>query len=738
MTQAQYKVTGMSCAACSASVQRVVSRLKGVESCEVNLVTEKMTVRFDEGAVGYEEIKKTVEKAGFGLENEAEEAKAREEKPEKKNSALPLVISAVLSAILLYISMGQMLFDNLPVPFFANIKTDPHGFALTQLLLCIPVLFIGRRFFTVGIPLLLRGNPNMDSLVAVGASASFIYSVVMTYSIPYNHHAVHNLYYESVAVVITLVALGKQLEARSQKKTASAVKRLMELAPDNAVVVRDGKEQTVPTGEVGVGETILVKPGAKIPLDGVVLSGEGSVNESMLTGESIPVMKTVGSAVTGGSINLNGVLTVKVTKVGTDTVLAKIIKFVEDAQNKKAPISKTADRVAGVFVPVVIAIAVVAAVLWLVTGNGVGLALKVFTGVLVIACPCALGLATPTAIMVGTGLGASNGILIRNGEILEITHKVKAAVFDKTGTVTTGKPVVTDVASDDSPALLAAAAAAESVSDHPLARAVTDYTAQKGIVSEKPDKADNVPGKGISCTVGDRKILAGSLNLLEESGIDVSRFKNKADELAHEGKSVVFVSENGKALGVIAIADSVRETSAAAFERLRKLGIKTVILSGDNKACADYIGGILGADEVYAEVLPEQKAEIINEIRKKYGTVMMVGDGINDAPALTEADIGCAMGGGSDVAIESADIVLMKSEPLDVPRAVKLSRLTITNIKENLFWAFCYNTVCIPVAAGVLHIFGGPLLNPMLAGLAMSLSSVFVVGNALRLRGKKL
>ena len=728
----------MSCAACSASVQRVVSRLKGVESCEVNLVTEKMTVRFDEGAVGYEEIKKTVEKAGFGLENEAEEAKAREEKPEKKNSALPLVISAVLSAILLYISMGQMLFDNLPVPFFANIKTDPHGFALTQLLLCIPVLFIGRRFFTVGIPLLLRGNPNMDSLVAVGASASFIYSVVMTYSIPYNHHAVHNLYYESVAVVITLVALGKQLEARSQKKTASAVKRLMELAPDNAVVVRDGKEQTVPTGEVGVGETILVKPGAKIPLDGVVLSGEGSVNESMLTGESIPVMKTVGSAVTGGSINLNGVLTVKVTKVGTDTVLAKIIKFVEDAQNKKAPISKTADRVAGVFVPVVIAIAVVAAVLWLVTGNGVGLALKVFTGVLVIACPCALGLATPTAIMVGTGLGASNGILIRNGEILEITHKVKAAVFDKTGTVTTGKPVVTDVASDDSPALLAAAAAAESVSDHPLARAVTDYTAQKGIVSEKPDKADNVPGKGISCTVGDRKILAGSLNLLEESGIDVSRFKNKADELAHEGKSVVFVSENGKALGVIAIADSVRETSAAAFERLRKLGIKTVILSGDNKACADYIGGILGADEVYAEVLPEQKAEIINEIRKKYGTVMMVGDGINDAPALTEADIGCAMGGGSDVAIESADIVLMKSEPLDVPRAVKLSRLTITNIKENLFWAFCYNTVCIPVAAGVLHIFGGPLLNPMLAGLAMSLSSVFVVGNALRLRGKKL
>lgn len=728
----------MSCAACSASVQRVVSRLKGVESCEVNLVTEKMTVRFDEDAVSYEEIKKTVEKAGFGLEKEAGEAKAREEMSEKKNSALPLVISAVLSAILLYISMGQMLFDSLPVPFFANIKTDPHGFALTQLLLCIPVLFIGRRFFTVGIPLLLRGNPNMDSLVAVGASASFAYSVVMTYSIPYNHHAVHNLYYESVAVVITLVALGKQLEARSQKKTASAVKRLMELAPDNAVVVRDGKEQTVPTGEVSVGETILVKPGAKIPLDGVVLSGEDSVNESMLTGESIPVMKTVGSAVTGGSINLNGVLTVKVTKVGTDTVLAKIIKFVEDAQNKKAPISKTADRVAGVFVPVVIAIAVVAAVLWLVTGNGVGLALKVFTGVLVIACPCALGLATPTAIMVGTGLGASNGILIRNGEILEITHKVKAAVFDKTGTVTTGEPVVTDVASDDSSALLAAAAAAESVSDHPLARAVTDYTAQKGIVSEKPDKADNVPGKGISCTVGDRKILAGSLNLLEESGIDVSRFKNKADELAREGKSVVFVSENGKALGVIAIADSVRETSAAAFERLRKLGIKTVILSGDNKACADYIGGILGADEVYAEVLPEQKAEIINEIRKKYGTVMMVGDGINDAPALTEADIGCAMGGGSDVAIESADIVLMKSEPLDVPRAVKLSRLTITNIKENLFWAFCYNTVCIPVAAGVLHIFGGPLLNPMLAGLAMSLSSVFVVGNALRLRGKKL
>ncbi len=739
MKEERYNISGMSCAACSASVQRVVSKLDGVESCEVNLVTEKMTVVYDETKTGPEDFKKSVERAGFGISPEtAEKEEKSEEKPKEKSDLPILIVSSVLSAVLLYISMGQMLVKNLPVPFFMNMNSDPTGFALTQLLLCIPVIYMGKRFFTTGIPLLLRGNPNMDSLVAIGAGASFIYSVVMTYAIPYYHHAVHNLYYESVAVVITLVALGKHLELRSQKKTASAIKKLMELSPDTAVVLRDGKEITVPTKEVKVGEILVIKPGAKIPLDGTVTEGYSSADESMLTGESIPVEKTEGSGVIGGSINLNGFIYVKVTKVGDDTALAKIIKFVEDAQNKKAPISKTADKVAGIFVPAVIIIAFLAAAAWLISGKEISLVLKVFTGVLVIACPCALGLATPTAIMVGTGLGAANGILIRNGEILEITHKVKAVIFDKTGTVTVGKAAVTDVCADDENKLLYYAAAAESGSDHPLAKAVTDYAADKGLSPTRPEALENVSGKGLRCTVDGKTVLLGNAAFLKESGADIKKYEENGKKLAVEGKSLIYVAADNSTLGLIAVADSVRETSASAFDRLKKLGIHTVILSGDNKACADYIGSLVGADEVYSEVLPEQKAEIVSEIRKKYGSVMMVGDGINDAPALSEADIGCAIGGGSDIAIEAADIVLMKSDPVDVPRAIRLSRLTITNIKENLFWAFCYNTVCIPIAAGVLYLFGGPLLNPMLAGLAMSLSSVFVVSNALRLRSKRL
>lgn len=740
MKQEEYIISGMSCAACSASVQRVVSRLEGVESCDVNLITGKMTVSYDEQKTGQADFTRVVEKAGFGIRpdtpEEAEKPKAAEK---KKGGFGGTVVSAVLSALLLYISMGQMLTDKLPVPPFMNISGDPYGFALTQLLLCIPVMFIGRRFFTHGIPLLLRGNPNMDSLVAVGAGASFIYSVVMTYMIHYNMHAVHNLYYESVAVVITLVALGKQLEEHSKRRTASAVEKLMRLSPDTARVLRDGKEITVPTKDVAVGETVIVKPGESIPLDGKIIKGESSADESMLTGESLPIEKTEGSLVTGGSINISGVIYVTVTKIGKDTALAKIIKFVEDAQNKKAPISKTADKVAGVFVPVVITIAVIAAAVWLIAGKDISFALRVFTSVLVIACPCALGLATPTAVMVGTGLGAENGILIRNGEILEITHTVKAAVFDKTGTVTVGKAAVTDIYADDKARLLKTAAAAEADSAHPLAQAVVTYAAESGItVTERAEKSEYISGKGLRCIINGENIMLGNAALLAEGGADISKYSETGERLAGEGKSLIYAAVNGECIGLIAIADQVRETSKDAFARLKKLGIKTVILSGDNKACAEYIGAAVGADEVYSEVLPEEKAKIISEIKQKYGVVMMVGDGINDAPALTEADIGCAVGGGSDIAIEAADIVLMKNDPLDVPRAIRLSRLTITNIKENLFWAFCYNAICIPIAAGLLYVFGGPLLSPMLAGLAMSLSSVFVVGNALRLRGKKL
>lgn len=740
MKQEEYIISGMSCAACSASVQRVVSRLEGVENCDVNLITGKMTVSYDEQKTGQADFTRVVEKAGFGIRPDMPEKAEKPKTAEKKKDGFGgTVVSAVLSALLLYISMGQMLTDKLPVPPFMNMSGDPYGFALTQLLLCIPVMFIGRRFFTHGIPLLLRGNPNMDSLVAVGAGASFIYSVVMTYMIPYNMHAVHNLYYESVAVVITLVALGKQLEEHSKRRTASAVEKLMRLSPDTARVLRDDKEITVPTKDVAVGETVIVKPGESIPLDGKIIKGESSADESMLTGESLPIEKTEGSLVTGGSINISGVIYVTVTKIGKDTALAKIIKFVEDAQNKKAPISKTADKVAGVFVPVVITIAVIAAAAWLIAGKDISFALRVFTSVLVIACPCALGLATPTAVMVGTGLGAENGILIRNGEILEITHTVKAAVFDKTGTVTVGKAAVTDVFADDKERLLKIAAAAEADSAHPLAQAVTAYAAESGItVAGRAEKSEYISGKGLKCLINGENILLGNTALLAEGGADISKYREIGERLASEGKSLIYAAVNGECIGLIAVADQVRETSKDAFARLKKLGIKTVILSGDNKACAEYIGAAVGADEVYSEVLPEEKAKIISEIKQKYGVVMMVGDGINDAPALTEADIGCAVGGGSDIAIEAADIVLMKNDPLDVPRAIRLSRLTITNIKENLFWAFCYNAICIPIAAGLLYVFDGTLLSPMLAGLAMSLSSVFVVGNALRLRSKKL
>ena len=740
MKQEEYIISGMSCAACSSSVQRVVSRLDGVESCDVNLITGKMTVSYDEQKTGQADFTRVVEKAGFGIRPDTQEKAEKPKAAEKKNGGFGgTVVSAVLSALLLYISMGQMLTDKLPVPPFMNMSGDPYGFALTQLLLCIPVMFIGRRFFTHGIPLLLRGNPNMDSLVAVGAGASFIYSVIMTYMIPYNMHAVHNLYYESVAVVITLVTLGKQLEEHSKRRTASAVEKLMRLSPDTARVLRGGREVTVPTKEVAVGETVIVKPGESIPLDGKIIKGESSADESMLTGESLPIEKTEGSLVTGGSINISGVIYVTVTKIGKDTALAKIIKFVEDAQNKKAPISKTADKVAGVFVPVVITIAVLAAAAWLIAGKDISFALRVFTSVLVIACPCALGLATPTAVMVGTGLGAENGILIRNGEILEITHTVKAAVFDKTGTVTVGKAAVTDVFADDKERLLKIAAAAEADSAHPLAQAVLAYAAENGItVAGRAEKSEYISGKGLKCLINGENILLGNTALLAEGGADISKYRETGEKLAGEGKSLIYAAVNGECIGLTAVSDQVRETSKDAFARLKKLGIKTVILSGDNKACAEYIGATVGADEVYSEVLPEEKAKIISKIKQKYGVVMMVGDGINDAPALTEADIGCAVGGGSDIAIEAADIVLMKNDPLDVPRAIRLSRLTITNIKENLFWAFCYNAICIPIAAGLLYVFGGTLLSPMLAGLAMSLSSVFVVGNALRLRGKKL
>ena len=739
MKTEQYIISGMSCAACSASVNRVITRLDGVTECDVNLITGKMTVIYDETKTGQADFVRVVEKAGFGIEPDVQKQEKKPEKKEKENSVLPILITAVFSGLLLLISMGPMLINGFPFPSFIDPEINPYNYAITQLLLTLPALFTGRKFFIKGIPLLFRGHPNMDSLVAVGAGASFIYSIVMTYTIVNNHHAIHNLYFESVAVVITLVMLGKYFEGRSRNKTADAIKKLMELSPDTAVVLKDGKEYTVPTEKVNLGDTLVIKSGAKIPLDGIVKEGQSGVDESMLTGESLPVEKTVGDSVTGGSINLDGLMLVEVTRIGGDTTLAKIIKFVEDAQSKKAPISKTADKVAGIFVPAVIIIALVSALIWLIAGKDIAFVLKIFTSVLVVACPCALGLATPTAIMVGTGLGANNGILIRNGEVLEISHKIKAAVFDKTGTVTTGKPEVTDIVTDDETKLIALASAAESGSEHPLAKAVREYADKNGVTeTQKPTEFKNVSGKGIVCTIENERVILGKAALLEENGISTDKYREKAEQLAGEGKSVMYLTVSDKLLGVIAVADSLKSESVDTFKKFKEMGIKTVLLSGDNKLCAEYIGGILNADEVYSEVLPEEKAEIVAKIKEKYGSVMMIGDGINDAPALSEADVGCAIGNGSDIAIESADIVLMKSNPYDAARAVNLSRLTIRNIQQNLFWAFCYNTVLIPVAAGILYPLGGILLSPMLAGLAMSLSSVFVVGNALRLRGKKL
>ncbi len=735
-----YHIGGMSCAACSASVQRVVSRLEGVQECEVNLITEKMTVKYDQTCVGQEDFYRVVKKAGFEIEKISNDKKETSKGTEKEKSPIKMIITAlVLCFLLLYVSMGQMISSSLPTLPFFDMNENPSGFALTQLLLTVPILFIGRKFFISGIPALLRGHPDMDSLVAIGASASFIYSVVMTYLIPDNPHHIHHLYYESAGVVVSLVMLGKYFEGNSRRKTADAIKKLMALSPDTALLLKNGNVLEVATKTIKCDDLILIKPGAEIPLDGIISDGSSGVDESMLTGESIPIEKNIGDSVIGGSINQNGVLTVRVTKTGDDTTLAKIIKFVEDAQNKKAPISKTADKVAGIFVPTVMIIAVISAIIWFIITRDLTLVLKIFTGVLVIACPCALGLATPTAIMVGTGLGAQNGILIRNGEALEITHKIKVAVFDKTGTLTTGNPEVTDILGDDIQYLTDIAFALEKNSTHPLAKSICKYAEENGIKNEyNLNNFRSVAGRGLTAEIDGLSVFAGNQSFIEENGIDTEKLNSRAYELSNQGKSLIFIAESGKLLGLIAVADQIKATAHQTIEKFRSMGIKTVILSGDNKRAAEHISRLLKTDRVYSEVLPHEKAEIINDLKKEFGSVIMIGDGVNDAPALSSADIGCAIGNGSDIAIDSADIVLMKDDPLDCVRAVKLSRLTIKNIKQNLFWAFGYNAVCIPIAAGVLYPTAGLLLNPMIAGLAMSLSSVCVVGNALRLRGKKI
>ncbi len=747
MKEETYDIGGMHCAACSSAVERVTRKLDGVERSDVNLPMNRMTIAYDENLVSPEKIISKIEKAGFSAQLKAKNVKLTTKTAGDKagkellSERRGLIAAAVLSALLLYLSMGTMLVSNLPLPDIFRMESHPVNFAMAQMLLTIPVLYIGKRFFIGGFSSLFHGNPNMDALVAVSCSASFLYSLVTTFMLSDNPELMHSLYFESAAVVITLVLLGKHLEAGSQEKTKGAITKLMQLTPEISTLILEDRQWEVPTDSLKIDDLVLVKPGEKIPLDGLVTKGESSVNESMLTGESMPVEKAVGREVIGGSMNIDGALFVKITRIGDNTTLAKIIKFVEDAQGKKAPISKTADKVAGVFVPIVMAVAVVSAAIWLLAGASAAFALKIFTTILVIACPCAMGLATPTAIIVGTGLGASRGILIRSGEALETTHKTSVAVFDKTGTVTEGKPRVTEIIAKEisEDELVKLASSAESLSEHPLAKAITEEAKSRGLSDNSAVSSfENLSGMGIKAVLSSgQNLYVGSTRLMESVGISTAEFSPDICRLADQGQTPMLVALDSAVCGIISVADTVKETSRAAISKLRELGIKTILLTGDNSASAHYIATLVGTDEVIAEVLPGDKSEVIERLQKGGNTVMMVGDGINDAPALAQADIGCAIGSGSDIAIESADIVLMKSDLNDVARAIKLSRLTIRNIRQNLFWAFCYNILGVPIAAGILYPGFGILLSPMIGAFAMSLSSIFVVTNALRLTKAK-
>lgn len=838
MIEQKYRITGMSCAACSASVERVTRKLEGVLESEVNLTTETMRIVYDENVVAEEQIAAKVNKAGFGCERMEEENNGkvrlsntvtcaasdngdaivgasdgacippelramerltkenssttqptiskRQEKRKKeqeeaqkvlKAKRQKLIVTMIFAVLLLYVSMGHMLPIPLPVPEIMSMHKYPVNFALTQLLLTIPILALNYELFVSGVKSLKNLHPNMNALVTIGCITSFIYSLVITYLISVDSHHVHELYYESSAVVVAFISLGKYLESNNKEKTKGAIYELMALVPEVAYRVNaNDVVAEVLMEQVRIGDVLLVKPGSKVPIDGVVVKGESGVDESMLTGESMPVHKVVGDAVIGGSVNQNGVLYMEVTKVGEDTTLSKIIRFVEEAQGKKAPISKIADQVAGVFVPTVIVIAFIAASVWALLGFESAFVLKIFTAVLVIACPCALGLATPTAIMVGTGLGARYGILVRSGEALEQIHKVTAVVLDKTGTITKGEPEVVDIILQDEAKrleILWLAAMVEKVSDHPLAQAVVNcYEAEHGEIKSNVSDFENISGKGIRarviedslmssdcvaengrdmnnvCSTGDAvkgnitlekcEVCVGNEALMLDCNIDLATWKKECEKAGQTGSTLLYVAKDGNLQGIILVADTVKETSKDAVNDLKEKGLKVYMITGDRENAAKDIANQVGIENVFAGVLPEEKAGYIKELQDGGELVMMVGDGVNDAPALTQADIGCAVGNGSDIALESGDIVLMKSDLQDVVKAIKLSKMTIRNVKQNLFWAFCYNVIGIPIAAGVLYPFTEQLLSPHFAGLAMALSSVCVVSNALRLRGKKL
>ncbi|MDF1569750.1 MAG: heavy metal translocating P-type ATPase [Spirochaetaceae bacterium] len=736
-------IRGMTCASCVGAVERAIRSLPGIEIADVNLATEKATIRYNPTAIRMSQIRASIEKAGYTPLEVKEETTVDEEQKRRNRDIRTLltrfIVSAIFALPLVYMAMGEML--SAPLPKIVDPASNPIVFALVQLVLVVPIVIAGYKFYTVGFRSLLRGHPNMDSLIAIGTSAAVLYGIYAVIRIAGGDQTMaEHLYFETAGVIIALILLGKYLESVSKGKTSEAIKKLAGLQPRTATVV-DGESTTeVPIEEVESGDVILVRPGEKIPVDGEVIEGRTSVDESMITGESLPVEKNVDDGVIGASINGTGTIHFRATKVGKDTVLSQIIKLVEDAQGSKAPIARLADIISGYFVPVVILIATLSGLTWFLTGASPVFALTIFIAILVIACPCALGLATPTAIMVGTGKGAELGVLFKGGRPLETAHKVQKIVFDKTGTITEGKPVVTDIISAEgfkNDLILQVVAAAEKKSEHPLATAIVAEAESKGMKLETVSDFEAIPGKGILAKVGERQLLMGNRALMESNGIDWP-LDQEADRLAGEGKTPMMAAIDGRAAGIIAVADIVKPSSADAVAQLHKLGITVAMITGDNRRTANAIARQVDIDEVLAEVLPGDKAAEVARLQEDGAVVAMVGDGINDAPALAQADVGIAVGSGTDVAMESADVVLMKSDLHDVVTAIRLSHSVIRNIRQNLFWAFAYNTFGIPVAAGLLFIFGGPLLNPMIAAAAMAMSSVSVVSNALRLKRFKL
>lgn len=737
MAEKNYTVTGMSCASCANAVEKALNKNNDINA-SVNFATEKLNIEYDEEKYNFDKIREIVESAGYGLVEDMIEDKKMELYQEKIKSLKNRLILAIIFVVpLLYISMGYML--GVVLPEFLNPKVNPLNFALVQFVLTLPIIYAGRDFFLHGFKNLVRKSPTMDSLIAIGATAAVLYGIYATFRIVTVDPEAHmDLYYETAGTIITLILFGKLLEAKTKGQTSSAIKKLIGLQPKKAKIIENGAEKEVLIENLKVGDIVIVKPGEKIAVDGRIVEGATSIDESMLTGESLPVSKKVGDKVVGGSINKNGSIRFEATEIGKNTVLSQIIKLVEEAQGSKTPISRMADIVSAYFVPIVIGIAIITGIAWFLSGSGLVTALSFFIAVLVIACPCALGLATPTSIMVGTGKGAENGILIKSGEALETAHKIKTVVFDKTGTITKGKPVLTDLIAYgkyNENELLKIAASVENDSEHPLAEAIVNKAKEKNIEIKPYEKFRAMPGYGIRAIFEGKEVQIGNRKLMENRKINVEISQKDYDILSNEGKTPMYISIDNELAGLVAVADVIKETSKEAIEKLKKMGIKTIMLTGDNEKTAKFIAKQVGIDDVISEVLPYQKSQKVKELQEKDEFVAMVGDGINDSPALAQANVGIAIGNGTDVAIESADIVLIRNDLRDVAGAISLSKATITNIKENLFWALFYNVLGIPFAAGIFYaFFNGPKLDPMIAAFAMSFSSVSVLGNALRLK----